>query len=199
MRVAADDGSIALGNMRRSLADALKGEAPAVRRTVDALLADAVKSPAETRIASLRTAVAELRAHARDARAASRAHAAAVEDLQRQAREKGETFQPGQTPPWFDHQAARILSRDHASANARAANIVSRAVGHLHALDQARADLRALRQWAQVPVEGELAQGSEEWTKFHETVALGFEQYLREGRAPAASWKRPSPACVPGC
>lgn len=29
MRVAADDGSIALGNMRRSLADALKGEAPA--------------------------------------------------------------------------------------------------------------------------------------------------------------------------
>ena len=185
MRVAADDGSIALGNMRRSLADALKGEAPAVRRTVDALLADAVKSPAETRIASLRTAVAELRAHARDARAASRAHAAAVEDLQRQAREKGETFQPGQTPPWFGHQAARILSRDHASANARAANIVSRAVGHLHALDQARADLRALRQWAQVPVEGELAQGSEEWTKFHETVALGFEQYLREGRAPS--------------
>lgn len=184
MRVAADDGSIALGNMRRSLADALKGEAPAVRRTVDALLADAVKSPAETRIASLRTAVAELRAHARDARAASRAHAAAVEDLQRQAREKGETFQPGQTPPWFGHQAARILSRDHASANARAANIVSRAVGHLHALDQARADLRALRQWAQVPVEGELAQGSEEWTKFHETVARGFEQYLREGRAP---------------
>ena len=185
MRVAADDGSIALGNMRRSLADALKGEAPAVRRTVDALLADAVTSPAETRIASLRTAVAELRAHALDARAASRAHAAAVEDLQRRAREKGETFQPGQTPPWFDHQAARILSRDHASANARAANIVSRAVGHLHALDQARADLRALRQWAQVPVEGELAQGSEEWTKFHETVARGFEQYLREGRAPS--------------
>lgn len=185
MRVAADDGSIALGHMRRSLADALKGEAPAVRRTVDALLADAVTSPAYKRIAALRTAVAELRANARDARAASRAHAAAVEDLQRQAREKGETFQPGQTPPWFDHQAARILSRDQASANARAANIVSRAVGHLHALDQARADLRALRQWAQVPVEGELAQGSEEWTKFHETVARGFEQYLREGRAPS--------------
>ena len=214
MRVAADDGSIALGNMRRSLADALKGEAPAVRRTVDDLLADAAKSPAHKRIAptvatreatdgdsnwlrgrtakeadgyraALRTAVAELRAHARDARAASRAHAAAVEDLQRQAEEKGETFQPGQTPPWFDLQAARILSRDQASAYARAANIANRAVGHLHALDQARADLRALRQWAGAPLEGELVQGSEEWKKFHETVARGFEQYLREGRAPS--------------
>lgn len=214
MRVAADDGSIALGNMRRSLADALKGEAPAVRRTVDDLLADAAKSPAHKRIAptvatreatdgdsnwlrgrtakeadgyraALRTAVAELRAYARDARAASRAHAAAVEDLQRQAEEKGETFQPGQTPPWFDLQAARILSRDQASAFARAANIASRAVGHLHALDQARADLRALRQWAGAPLEGELVQGSEEWKKFHETVARGFEQYLREGRAPS--------------
>lgn len=214
MRVAADDGSIALGNMRRSLADALKGEAPAVRRTVDDLLADAAKFPAHKCIAptvatreatdgdsnwlrgrtakeadgyraALRTAVAELRAHARDARAASRAHAAAVEDLQRQAEEKGETFQPGQTPPWFDLQAARILSRDQASAFARAANIASRAVGHLHALDQARADLRALRQWAGAPLEGELVQGSEEWKKFHETVARGFEQYLREGRAPS--------------
>ena len=185
MRVAADDGSIALGNMRRSLADALKGEAPAVRQSVDALLADVVKSPAETRIASLRTAVAELRAHARDARAASRAHAAAVEDLQRQAREKGETFQPGQSPPWFELQAARILSRDQASAFARAANIASRAVGHLHALDQARTDLRALRQWAGAPLEGEFVQGSEDWKKFHETVARGFEQYLREGRAPS--------------
>lgn len=149
MRVAADDGSIALGNMRRSLADALKGEAPAVRRTVDALLADAAKSPAYKRIAALRTAVAELCANALDARAASRAHAAAVETSSSQAREKGETFQPGQTPPWFGHQAARILSRDHASANARAANIVSRAVGHLHALTRPGPICAPCSQWAQ--------------------------------------------------
>lgn len=56
-------------------------------------------------------------------------------------------------------------------------------VRHMEGVEQARRDVATLKDFAGVPLEGELTP--EQVEQFHETTAKGFEQYLSEGVSPA--------------
>lgn len=55
---------------------------------------------------------------------------------------------------------------------------------HLVGQEQARADLRTLKEWAGVPAEGPLTEA--QYVQFQEQAARGFEGYLATGKAPTS-------------
>jgi len=178
-RISEDDGSIALNNLRGQLGLLLRGAQPDLRDNINAMLDSAQDIP------TLRTVAATLRQQAQDARETVRINEQVVRELQQKAQEEGKQYQPGEERPWKDPLTEARLSQADASNYSRAERLVRNAIRHLQGLEQARADIRTLRQWAQVPEDGPLARGSEDYVKLHEAVARGFEQYLREGKAPS--------------
>ncbi|MDY0204724.1 MAG: hypothetical protein RBR49_11460 [Desulfovibrio desulfuricans] len=184
MRIAADDGSIALAELQRAVAVNLKGETTETARQVQALLAQMHKAIPQDRLTALHTLAADLRAQAQEGRAEAKRLDEEATTLKLQDQEQG-IEDTGQITEWKQSRAKQYQAESRAAALRRAERSVRQSIKHLHGLDQARADIRTLRQWAGVAPEGDLAPGSEEYVKFHEAVARGFEQYLMEGKAPS--------------
>ena len=75
------------------------------------------------------------------------------------------------------HESAHIFHRE-------LENVVARG-GEGANIEQARADLKAIRRYAGVAEEGKLS--ADDYRKVQEAFARGFEQYLYEGKAPNAA------------
>ncbi len=70
----------------------------------------------------------------------------------------------------------------------RVATELNRLRRNLSGMEQARQDIRSLREYAGVSLEGPLSQ--EERRVFYERVAAGAEAYFMEGKAPNAAFQR---------
>lgn len=184
MRIAADDGSIALAELQRAVAVTLKGEKAETSQQVNTLLTQVQKAAPQDRLTALHTLAADLRAQAQETRTESKRLDEEATTLQQQDQEQG-IEDTGQITQWKQSRMQQYQADARAAALSRIERSVRQSIKHLHGLDQARADVQTLRQWAEVSLEGELAPGSEDYTKFHEAVARGFEQYLMEGKAPS--------------
>lgn len=81
----------------------------------------------------------------------------------------------------------RSAEQDDNAHMTRAARRADTALGglasHMRGLEKARADLAALREWAEVPATGDLTDAQR--VQWHEATARGFEAYLREGTPPS--------------
>lgn len=186
MRIAADDGSLALATMRAALADAVRPMGPEMRAEIEAVADAAAGATPETLAQALHDAATGLRARAQDARATARLNRETAQALRREAGVAEDVAtRAGETAPWDESEAAERRATNDAAEFTRAANILGKAARHVRALEQARRDVADLKEWAGIAPETELAPGTEEYTRFHETVARGFEQYLMEGKAPS--------------
>ncbi len=186
MRIAADDGSLALDNMRAALEGVLPRMGEEMRAEILAAVDAAPKATPETLAEALHDAATGLRARAQDARATARLNRETARELRREAGVAEDYKAPaGERSPWDEFETEARLAGNDAADFTRAANIVARAAAHVRALEQARRDLAELREWAGLAPDAELAPGTEEYTRFHEAVARGFEQYLMEGKAPS--------------
>lgn len=201
MTVAADDGSIALANMQRRVEATLhsRGMAvesvAAVREAMQTVLGAAPNATPnatpDQRLTALHALRESLKLMVQDARANAHNADAAVKAMQQQQaqhqQQGGQPLDIGVLPPWTELQTAAFHARQDASAATTAVNAVSVAMRHVHGLEKARHDVRALRRFAKVAEEGDLSR--EDWRTLHETTAQAFEVYLSEGKAPSVELK----------
>lgn len=185
MRIASDDGSIALAELRRAASITLKGEAHELMRqahsSIDAL---AQAAPGE-RLDALHTLAADVRAQARTA-AASAKQLAADATSQKQEDDNNGIVDSIESRPWKELRRNSALVDAQAIALGRFERTIRKAIMHLSGLDKARADIDTLQSFANV-AKGPLVRGSEDFKKVHESTARAFEQYLLEGKSPSAN------------
>ena len=186
MRIAADDGSLALANMRAALEGVLPRMGEEMRAEILAAVDAAAKATPDTLAEALHDAATGLRGRAQDARATARLNRETARELRREAGVAEDAGTPaGDSRPWDEFENEERRAGNDAADFTRAANIIAKAAQHVRALEQARRDVAELKEWAGIAPDTELAPGTEEYTRFHETVARGFEQYLMEGKAPS--------------
>lgn len=179
MRVAHDDGTLAVRDLRERAAQALQTVPEDLRNAVLPQVEAALRNPPER----LQNALRLLAAHLRDQAGTAKAEAKALDTLATQQREQDAEAEGINTRPWQATRMQHYAAEAHASALGRVARQADAALRYLHGQDQARVDLRALRRWAGLVEEGDLAL--QDHTTLHEATARGFEQYLMEGKAPS--------------
>lgn len=185
VNVAADDGSIALAGLNNSVELTLRGEKVELRTEIKNKIAEISSLAPADRPAALHALAQELRAQAKEARTASAEHDKQGNELKSQLTDQQQTDNNGPPAAWQEAKMQAYSLTSRAAALGRVERAVKNALRHLQGLEQARTDLHTLRQWAGVPLEGDLAPGSSDYTKLHEATAQGFEQYLMEGKAPS--------------
>lgn len=185
VNVAADDGSIALAGLNNAIEMTMRGEKIELRTEIKNKIAELSSIPPADRPAALHALALELRAQAKEARTASAEHEKQGNELKSQLTEQQQADNTGPPASWQEAKMQAYSLTSRAAALGRVERAVKNALRHLQGLDQARTDLHTLRQWAGVPLEGDLAPGTEDYTKLHEATAQGFEQYLMEGKAPS--------------
>ena len=185
VNVAADDGSIALAGLNNAIELTMRGEKIELRTEIKNKIAELSNLSPADRPAALHALAQELRAQAKEARTASAEHEKQGNELKGQLTEQQQADNTGPPAAWQEAKMQAYSLTSRAAALGRVERAVKNALRHLQGLEQARTDLHTLRQWAGVPLEGDLAPGTEDYTKLHEATAQGFEQYLMEGKAPS--------------
>lgn len=188
-RIAADDGSVALRALRTNLANAVLGEKQETKDTVRKLLTAALQAKQEGRAAALQTLAAEFRSAAANAKQTHKQLGEDITAMQQQAQEQGIQYDTANPAPWVEPQIRQYHLTAQGNAFARAERAVKKAIRHLDGLEQARADLHTLRQYAGIADDADITPGTEDYTKLHEGTARAFEQYLMEGKAPSQQLK----------
>lgn len=188
-RIAADDGSVALRALQTNLANAVLGEKQETKDAVRKLLTAALQAKPEGRAAALQTLAAEFRSAAANAKQTHKQLGEDITAMQQQAQEQGVQYDTANPAPWVEPQIRQYHLTAQGNAFARAERAVKKAIRHLDGLDQARADLHTLRQYAGIADDADITPGTEDYTKLHEATARAFEQYLMEGKAPSQQLK----------
>ena len=190
MRIAADDGSIALRSLQNRMANALLGKNFEVKKSINDLLTQALKAKPDQRGAALHTLAAELRNAAKEARETSAKLGKDIANMKQEAKDQGKEYAGGvDSGPWLESQMKQYTLDSDARTMAAAERVVKTAIKHLRGLDQAREDLHTLRQFAGIDDAADITPGTENYIKLHEATARGFEQYLMEGNAPSPQLK----------
>lgn len=181
MRIAADRGDIALQEMQRRISALLSSASKQAAAAVPPFISTVMQAEADPqkRTQALREASANLGHMAAEATANAQSLQASVQNMQ----EQHISVAPLDLPPWSELATEATRARAEASLYLRVQTILKGTITHLQGLDKARADMTSLREFAQVPLEGDLSK--EQKIQLHEATAQGFEQYLMEGKAPS--------------
>lgn len=185
MRIAEDKGDIALQEMQRRIVTLLDSASKQAAAPVPPFISTVMQAEVDPqkRMQALREASASLGQMAAEATANAQNLQASVQNMQ----EQQIPVAPLHLPPWSELATEGTRARAEASLYLRVQTILKGTITHLQGLDKARTDMTTLREFANVPLEGDLSE--KQYRQLHEATAQGFEQYLMDGKAPSHELK----------